>query len=213
MDLKKIIHESLLKYLNEQEDYKGEHSAPSKEDAPLYNLKDTYPDDIYSTNGARYYGDNGGDSVDNESISIIQSAKNKPNKPIKVYRAVPDLNKPITDKLKELYYIRNYRHKFPFFPQKNKIVYDLEEKYKDLSYNDMEKAVLVDIDNQVNELENNLKKPLKINSGDWVTINKQYAKEHGISNLKNSYKIISKVVTAKELFTDGNSIHEWGYNI
>jgi hypothetical protein len=45
-----------------------------------------------------------------------------------------------------------------------------------------------------------------------VTINKEYAKEHGRDNLRNNYKIISKTVSSKFLFTDGNSIHEWGYD-
>ena len=51
-----------------------------------------------------------------------------------------------------------------------------------------------------------------INRGDWVTINKRYAKIHGESPLKGNYDIISKKVKAKELWTDGNSIHEWGYD-
>ena len=52
----------------------------------------------------------------------------------------------------------------------------------------------------------------QINPGDWVTINRQYAKAHGESNLRGNYRIISKKVWARDLFTDGNSIHEWGYN-
>lgn len=52
----------------------------------------------------------------------------------------------------------------------------------------------------------------QINPGDWVTINRQYAKAHGESNLRGNYRIISKQVWARDLFTDGNSIHEWGYN-
>jgi len=50
-----------------------------------------------------------------------------------------------------------------------------------------------------------------INNGDWVTINPNYAKQHGISHV-GKYKVISKVVYAKDLYSDGNSIHEWGYN-
>ena len=55
-------------------------------------------------------------------------------------------------------------------------------------------------------------KGTKINKGDWVTISKEYAKDHGISNLNGKYKIISKSVAARDLFTDGNSIVEWGYD-
>ena len=52
---------------------------------------------------------------------------------------------------------------------------------------------------------------LIINSGDWVTIYRPYAKEHGMSSLRGKYKILSMTVPAKNLFTDGNSIYEWGY--
>lgn len=45
-----------------------------------------------------------------------------------------------------------------------------------------------------------------------VTINRRYAVPHGQGNLRNKYKILSKVVPAKHLFTTGDSIHEWGYD-
>lgn len=48
--------------------------------------------------------------------------------------------------------------------------------------------------------------------GDWVTINKKYAVQHGKSNLDGNYMILTKTVPAKYLYTDGNSIHEWGYD-
>ena len=51
-----------------------------------------------------------------------------------------------------------------------------------------------------------------INAGDWVTLSKDYAKNHGESVLGNNYKIISKKVKAKELWTNADSIHEFGYN-
>lgn len=53
--------------------------------------------------------------------------------------------------------------------------------------------------------------PAYIKGGDWVTIVKDYAKQHGESNLDEGYKIISKKVKAKDIFNDGNSIVEWGY--
>ena len=52
----------------------------------------------------------------------------------------------------------------------------------------------------------------KINTGDWVTIDKKYAKEHGEANLNNEYKIIQKKVKAKDIFTNGDSIYEFGYD-
>ncbi len=51
----------------------------------------------------------------------------------------------------------------------------------------------------------------KINPGDWVTINKNYAKEHGESYFDGKYDILTKKVKAGDIFTNGDSIHEWGY--
>ena len=53
-----------------------------------------------------------------------------------------------------------------------------------------------------------------INVGDWVTIVRQYAKDHAI-DLEGSGKdgvVISKLVNARDIFTDGNSMLEWGYD-
>lgn len=49
-------------------------------------------------------------------------------------------------------------------------------------------------------------------SGDWVTTNKQYAKDHGESVFKGNYEVFSKRVKAKDIHTNGDSIFEWGYN-
>lgn len=51
-----------------------------------------------------------------------------------------------------------------------------------------------------------------INPGDWITINKNYAKQHGESNLPEGYKIISQKVKAKDIWTNADSIHEYGYD-
>lgn len=51
-----------------------------------------------------------------------------------------------------------------------------------------------------------------INIGDWVTLSKDYAKTHGESVLGKDYKILSKKVKAKDLWTNADSIHEFGYN-
>lgn len=51
-----------------------------------------------------------------------------------------------------------------------------------------------------------------INPGDWVTLSRDYAKTHGESVLNKNYKILSKKVKAKELWTNADSIHEFGYN-
>ena len=52
----------------------------------------------------------------------------------------------------------------------------------------------------------------EINAGDWVTLTKEYAKDHGESNLGNNYKIVKKEVFARDIFTDANSIQEFGYD-
>ena len=59
--------------------------------------------------------------------------------------------------------------------------------------------------------------PLKhmIRKGDWVAIHKDYAKEHGdnvLGKLNKDYKIASMRVPAKHVWTNADSIHEWGYH-
>ena len=51
-----------------------------------------------------------------------------------------------------------------------------------------------------------------INPGDWVTPSRQYALEHGRSNLNGEFKIRSTVAKAGHLWNDANSINEWGYH-
>lgn len=51
-----------------------------------------------------------------------------------------------------------------------------------------------------------------INAGDWVTVNKQYAKDHGEGALGGDFDIIERKVKAKDIFTNGDSIHEFGYD-
>lgn len=51
-----------------------------------------------------------------------------------------------------------------------------------------------------------------LNTGDWITLDRQYAKEHGEGALNGDYKIVSKTVKARDLFTNGDSIYEMGYD-
>ncbi len=51
-----------------------------------------------------------------------------------------------------------------------------------------------------------------INPGDWVAVSRRYAVEHGRDNLRKDYRVISKVVHARDVFTDGGSLCEWGYD-
>jgi len=147
--VKILKSEKISNLVNEDaEDYMGSHKAPDKtRGAPLHDLTQIYPDDIYSDKSSRYYGDMGGDVNDKDSVRLMQAYRNKPDATVKIYRAVP-------------------------------------------------------ID----------KKDISINAGDWVTLNKNYAIQHGRSTLYGKYKIVSKIVAARTLFTDANSIHEFGYD-
>lgn len=55
-------------------------------------------------------------------------------------------------------------------------------------------------------------KETKLRNGDWVSVNREYAKEHGERNINGGYKIIEDEVPAKYVYTDGNSLHEQGYD-
>ena len=75
------------------EDYQGNHKPPNRsqlEDgttAPMSQMDLLYPDDIYSKDGARFYGD--GSDNDNQVHQMILDARNDPDKMITVYRGFP----------------------------------------------------------------------------------------------------------------------------
>ena len=50
-----------------------------------------------------------------------------------------------------------------------------------------------------------------LNSGDWVTISRDYAKQHGESTLGGNYKLVEQQVPASSLTTNADSILEQGY--
>lgn len=49
------------------------------------------------------------------------------------------------------------------------------------------------------------------NPGDWITVSKQYAMEHGEGTLGGNYKIVSQKVPAAHITTNADSILEQGY--
>ena len=51
----------------------------------------------------------------------------------------------------------------------------------------------------------------KINPGDWVTLSPTYAKEHLRSNVSGG-KVLSQIIPAKDLWFDGDSVNEFGYD-
>lgn len=187
--------------IKENMDYRGEHEAPTNDGyhKPLYDLTGIYDDDIYGPNAARYYGD--GVSYDNISISIIQQCHNRPNAPIKVYRAVPKV-------LSNSEKIQQYEKEKAYMLKTGRLPsyidnWSNKSEYYDYVSNEIEK---------LKQLPDNTQEKLTINPGDWITITKQYAIEHGKGNLNNKYKILSKTVYARDLYSDGNSIHEYGYD-
>jgi hypothetical protein len=50
-----------------------------------------------------------------------------------------------------------------------------------------------------------------INPGDWVTISKRYAHEHGEAALGGDYKVISRSFPAKHVYNQGDAPEEFGY--
>jgi hypothetical protein len=190
------------------EDYRGSHTAPDKTNgAPLHDLTGVYPDDIYSNKAARYYGDMGGDANDMVSVRLMQAYRNKPNAMVKIYRAVPDINKEIDARIKYYNQLSAYVDQYRFPPIKDRVA---SGEFSDLGYN--KEKYINKLSNDVSDLQAKKQKTIGINSGDWVTLNKNYAIEHGKSSLRGKYKIVSKSVAAKTLYTDANSVHEFGYD-
>lgn len=219
--LRKMIKQ-LINELEVENDYKGEHEAPHVSDgysSPIYDMTNTFGEDIYGPNAVRYFGT--GDPNDRIAVNIIQSIRNKPNAKLTIYRAVPDINYDIKSKIKNFYEIISYYNKWGFFPMSNKInseqnqiMYNLDQKYSSIeNYDEKQKKIYDDLINQAEELAQNKKPNLSINDGDWVTIVRGYAVEHGISHLKNKYKILSKTVSAKNVYGNGDSVLEFGYSI
>jgi len=183
------------------DDYGGEHRPPGPEDgAPLHDLTGqgrVYPDDIYGPNAARYYG-HGDDPLDHGTMSIIRQFKGRPSAMAAIYRAVP-AGITTAEKLADL-------EKAMAANMRRGVVPKGESNVGSVWYNKAhaERARLRALPPEPETKTN-------INPGDWVTINRQYAKDHGESTLRGKYKIIRKTVRADELYTDGNSIHEYGY--
>lgn len=205
----KVIRKSdgnaeMYKPLVDEYSYRMDHRPPGFEGgAPAHDLTGNnnaiYPNDFYSNKALQYYG-TGATKADSESISVLHSIKGKPNAKVKIYRAVPssETNAQKVAKLeKQLYnYLRRGRLPTDAFTNDKARWYEATvDKVDALKNLPQEEKVVVD----------------KINSGDLVTLSKSYAKEHGENNLGGHYKILTKTVLAKELFTNGDSVNEFGY--
>lgn len=132
--------------LSETEDYRGTHRAPTGQhgEGSMDAMDRTYPADLYSREGARYYGD-GNAAEDAKIHRMILAVKGKPDAKVTVYRSAPK------------------------------------------------------------------GKAAAINAGDWVTPSRYYAEMHG-DRWDEGFDVLSKEVRAGDLFTEGNSLYEFGYS-
>ena len=182
--------------------YRGEHTAPGPDfGAPLHDLTgggQMYPADVYSSKAAQYYG--GGTTYDQKAFSIAQQYKDKPNALVTIYRAVPK-EMSNSDKL------ANLEKQMAAYMKRGTLPKDAKttdgSKWYDAAFDQREKL------RQMPDTPNN--DIGGINPGDWVTLTKEYAKDHGESVLLGKYKILSQKVKAKDVWTNADSIHEFGY--
>ena len=187
----------------EEGEYRGLHTAPGPESgAPLHDLTGggtVYPDDVYGPNGLRYYGTGEG-KADAESMWVIRFVHNKPNATVTVYRAVPKIE------TRSEVISRIEKEKAQFMRRgtipKGSTITNGSKWYEQAS---------AELDRLKAEADRPEIRKIGINQGDWVTLSRAYAKQHGESTLEGNYRILSKKVKANELYTNGDSINEFGY--
>ena len=197
MKITEIIVESA--HESNENDYRGSHTAANREHgAPLHDMTNLLPDDLYSIHGLRYYGN--GSPEDAESYRIIKMYRNKPNALVTIYRSVPNPLKGLQRKITTL------QKQIQMYMSRGKLPSDAGMLKPHIWY-----------EWATEELEKLQGSPTQtqpkytINPGDWVTLSKRYAMEHGKAHLRNEYSILSKKVKAKDLFCDGD-LSEWGYD-
>lgn len=208
--------ETLVEYLllaegdnsEEEADYRGLHQASGKDGAPLWNVaQGVYPDDIYTLplhTAAQYYGH--GDSRNDVGVmSIIQRAHNKPKAKIRIYRAVPAV-KSLDQQIAEL------EDQKRVILRRGKLPKGVNTTLSPSAYYNHIYDVIERLKARVQKGEEAPKPIDKINPGDWVTVWRPYAVDHGEGRLQGEYKILTAVVPASSLYTDSNSIYEFGWN-
>jgi len=201
--------------LTESEDYRMDHQAPSQNGGyPMHKLDDVYPD-IYTPQGVRYYGTEDPDMRGDNVVYQIQRVRNRPNAKVLMYRSVPDFNREVDKEIRNINKLLSYHHRYNFFPMTNAYTDDLYDTIKKqntgISYDEVKTKMVDHLRDRIKELIKQ-RKVIRINKGDWVTTYKPYAVEHGKSHLDGKYKILQKTVKASELYTNGDSIFEWGYD-
>lgn len=189
---------------DQPDDYRGEHSAPGPGDAPAHDLTGAgriYPADVY-THGRQYYG-TGDDALDAKAFAITAALRGKPGAAVTIYRAVPTGAVSRDERIAQIEHEKKYILKHGAVPKSARTTLGASAYY-DQIHAELEQL-------KAGEDTAAATAPITINAGDWVTVTREYAKAHGESALDGQYKIVSKRVTAREIFTNGDSIHEWGY--
>lgn len=182
--------------------YKGEHEAPDPESgAPITDPLGIYPDDFYGPGGLRLYAGNDPSPMEREAYSCICGVRGKPTRSIRVYRAIP-YEPTIEEQVASL---ENCKRMWQRRATKPK---DAPTPPPEVPYYDF---LCLEIERLNATAPVPVEPRRRINPGDWVTPIRAYAKEHGESNLNNRFKIVSAVVPAGSLYTEGNSLLEMGY--
>lgn len=181
------------------DDYGGSHRPPSPENgAPLHDLTgggNVYPDDVYGPRAVQYYG-TGDAGMDAHTFNIARQVRGKPAAKVTIYRAVP--HTPSTSEQ-----LATLKRQMAEHMRRGKVPEGEDPKgWYDRAH--AERA-------RLSAMPASAESRYGINHGDWVTTNPAYARQHGESALRGKYKIIRKTVRADELYTNGDSIHEYGY--
>jgi hypothetical protein len=215
-------------FLKESEESYQTGHRPGGENfgAPIYNmcLNGIYDDDFYTLSLQEAVSRYGAHHDDDMLAMIkIRQVHNKPESQVEIYRAVHKIPKIIINQKK----IEDYKRQKTQILRRGKIPRKADErlmmqakmKTESGEYYTIEQAYYELISKEIERLEKLPPEPkqkpkpkLQINKGDWVTISRAYAVGHGKSNLRNGYQILTKTVKAKDLYTDGDSIMEFGYN-
>ena len=208
MDFKLFLRES-------EESYHMAHRPAGKDDgSPYHNVcLNTYPDDFYTlplTTAARYYGSHHPDDV--YTIHMIRQAHDKPETKVKIYRAIPKI---LNSQARMEEYKRQKSQILRTGRMPTKPDEELLSRAKRKGFAKLSSAYYEELSDAVERLEKLPPEPepkISINRGDWVTTSRAYATGHGAGPLRGNYRILTKTVKAKDLYTDGNSIMEFGYD-
>ncbi len=203
-------------FLKESEESYHMFHRPAGKDtgSPFYNVCiKTYPDDFYTLpieTAARYYGSHHPDDI--YTVYKIREAHNKPETKVKIYRAIPKIlnnQERIEEYNKQKAQILR-TGRMPTKPDE-----ELLSRAKRKGYAKISSAYFEELLDAIERLEKLPQEPepkISINKGDWVTTSRRYAIEHSMGQLRGNYRILTKTVKAKDLYTDGNSLMEFGYD-